>query len=168
MMRVLYVLRHAKAEETAAAGDRARALKRRGRAAARAAGRFLAALGEPPELVLASPAVRARETAELAREECAPAAPLELREEVYEATPEGLLEVVRSLPDGRTRVLFVGHQPGLALLVALLTGHGPELAPGAMARLDLGAGPWAETAPRGASLAWLVSPGILELLPPGH
>ena len=90
MTLFLYVLRHAKAESLPppGGGDHERALKGRGRWAARVVGGFLTRIGEAPELVLSSSAVRARKTAELARAAGDWSAPLELSEAIYAATTE--------------------------------------------------------------------------------
>jgi len=165
-MLSLYLLRHAKAEDSApAGGDRARALKGRGRKAAQLMGKFLARLEEPPGLVLCSPAVRARDTAELARAAGGFRAPIELRPAIYEASPDTLLAEVRSAPAGTERVLLVGHQPGLSLLIALLTGGEPEFPTAALARLDFDLAAWSEVRPRSGQLAWQVTPEVIGAMP---
>lgn len=160
--RTLWILRHAKTREAPppGEGDRARELKPRGRRAARALGRFLARVEDPPTLVLSSDAVRARETAELVLETGELACELTLEPAVYEASAETLLEVLRGAPKRTTALLLVGHQPGLGGLLGLLLGHEPALPPGALARLEL-AGPWNELGPRGAGLTLLVTPEVL-------
>jgi phosphohistidine phosphatase len=163
MTRSLYVLRHAKADELApAGGDRERVLKRRGRKAAQAVGRFLTRLDEVPELVLCSSAARARETAELAREAGAWDATLELVDELYEARPADLRQALARAESALERVMLVGHQPSLSLFIAELTGSEPDFPTGALARLDLDAASWGEFGTRDAQLAWLVTPEILE------
>jgi phosphohistidine phosphatase len=161
----LYVLRHAKAEgpPPAGGGDHERVLKRRGRRAARALGRFLTGLGEAPDLVLSSTAARARETAELAGEAGGWRAPLELSRALYEATPETLLRAIVSTAEGPQRLVLVGHQPGLALLVAELAGSEPEFPTGALARIDFGVGRWSEIRPQAGRMVWLVTPETLAV-----
>lgn len=159
----LYVLRHAKAEEASAGiGDRARTLKRRGRKNAALVGRTLAKLGEAPELVLSSDAARARETAELAREEGRWSAPIELRPAIYEAGVETLLGQLRSVDGSVRRLMLVGHQPGLSLLIGELTGKEPEFPTAALARIDFVLEHWNELAPRGGKLVWLATPDDVE------
>lgn len=152
----LYVLRHAKAEEAApSGGDHGRVLRGRGRKAAKLVGRALARLDEAPGLVLCSTAVRARETAELVLEGGGFSAPLEPRREIYEATPAGLLDLLASIDADPRRVLFVGHQPGLSLLIAELTGGEPEFPTAALARIDFELERWSELLPRAGRLVWL-------------
>lgn len=160
MTLFLYVLRHAKAEHRAPAGggDHARPLRPRGQRNARAVGRFLWRLGEVPEQVLSSTAVRARETAEIACEEGDWNVPIEAREALYAATPAALAREVGSCKQGVQRLLLVGHQPGLALLIAELTGSEPDFPTAALARIDLELELWSALRPRSGQLAWLVTP----------
>src|SRR6476661_490517 len=74
--RELIIMRHAKTEQSAGS-DRARKLTSRGRADARAGGRWLRDNGFAPGLVLTSPAARALATAEIAAAQLA--SPPELR-----------------------------------------------------------------------------------------
>ncbi len=166
MLRSLYVLRHAKAEDPAPGqGDRARALKRRGAKAARLLGRALTRLDEAPDLVLSSDATRARETAELARSEGAWTARLELRPTIYEAGASTLLAEIRAVEAEVRRLLVVGHQPGLSLLIAELTGSEPDFPTAALARIDFGFERWSEIGPKSGRLAWLVTPELLARSP---
>ena len=62
---ILHIVRHAKAEDESPTGqDADRPLRKRGHRQAEALGRFFAAEQPRPQLVLASPYQRARETAE--------------------------------------------------------------------------------------------------------
>jgi len=167
MSRSLYVLRHAKAEEAMEGrGDRARPLKRRGIRAARLIGRTLTRLAEAPELVLTSDALRARETAEVARDAGGWSAPLELCPAIYEAGASALLAQVQGVQADVARVLLVGHQPGLSQLIAELTGGEPDFPTAALARLDFELERWSELTPRSGRLAWLVTPEMIETLRP--
>ena len=157
--RSLYVLRHAKAEEASPGiGDRGRALKRRGRKAAGLVGRTLTRLAEEPELVLSSDATRARETAELAHSQGGWSAPIEICPAIYEAGVEGLLHQLRAVDARIRRLLLVGHQPGLSLLIGELTGKEPEFPTAALARIDFVLERWSELAPRRGKLVWLATP----------
>ena len=166
MPLTLYVLRHAKAESAppSGGGDHERALRRRGRRAAQAVGRFLARLGETPELVLSSTAVRARETAEFAARSGGWSAPIELRRPIYEATTERLLGEVASCEGEPQRVVLVGHQPGLSLLIAELVGSEPDFPTGALAKIELDCARWSEVRARSGRLAWLVTPEMIAAL----
>lgn len=128
-MQRLILFRHARTEARAPDGeDIDRVLTESGRADARLVGAALAAAGLAPDLVLVSPAARARETWALA-------APLfrrtrvEVREGLYEATPGEVQAELDHGVDGVACVMVVGHNPSLhELAVDLLVEGGAPAA----------------------------------------
>ena len=156
----LVVMRHAKAEPYAET-DSARALTARGREDARAAGAHLASLGVTPDHALVSSAVRTRETWDAVREACAADARVEITDSLYAASPAGVLETIRLVPDDAETCIYVGHNPTAAHLAAELDDGDadPEVLRGllagfattALAVFDL-PGPWSELSEGGARL----------------
>jgi phosphohistidine phosphatase len=139
MGRQLWVLRHAEAEPHGTRLDSDRRLTARGEEQARAAGVALARLAPGFEVVLFSPKLRARQTAELAAAEWGKGGRALLRE--HEALAGGFdaeqaLEAVRSL-DADGRLLLVGHEPDLSSIVADLTGGRIDLKKGGLAAVRL-------------------------------
>ena len=160
MSRELLVLRHAKsAWDTGAARDFDRPLSKRGRRDAPRVGRFLARSGLTPDYVVASPALRARQTviavcAELSIDE----ADVHWDERIYHAATGTLMDVLAESPADAQRVLIAGHNPGLESLVQTLCRHRVpmpddwKLMPtAALARLEVMV-PWAELGHRQARL----------------
>jgi phosphohistidine phosphatase len=114
----LILLRHGKAEADAPSGqDFDRALTGRGRRDVALIARLLAETGHAPDLVLASPAVRARETWETAAP-FFPNAQVEWAPMLYNIDPQGILNLVQD--QTRQAVMVVGHNPGLGELAAFL------------------------------------------------
>ena len=126
----IYLLRHADAED-GHGDDAARRLTAKGERQARAAGRALAALGANIEACLASPKVRALDTARLACEA------LGLEPEVAEDLRGGPFDSL-GLTAGRGNVLLVGHEPDFSGEVARLTGANVKLRKGGLAIVDGG------------------------------
>ncbi|MEU3693225.1 SixA phosphatase family protein [Streptomyces narbonensis] len=122
--RRLVVLRHAKSAWPEGVPDRDRPLGPRGLRDAPAAGRFLAETGELPDLVLCSPARRARRTWDLAAAELESPPPVRHDPRLYGADADDLLDVLHGVPDETGTLLLVGHNPGLEDLVLLLAGDG--------------------------------------------
>ena len=110
--RRLVLIRHAKAEATGSS-DSARALAARGRRDAPAIGRWLAAQGIEPELVVISPAKRTRQTWELALSEIGVTPPSTIDRRIYENTFEDLLAVIRETDPDVTTLAIVGHNPSM-------------------------------------------------------
>ncbi|MFC4589075.1 SixA phosphatase family protein [Sphaerisporangium corydalis] len=151
-MNTLIVLRHAKAAHTPGLADRERPLTDRGERDAGRAGETLKQMGLCPDLVLCSPSLRTRRTAELALAGLAADAPLQLESEIYEAYPDELLELVGRTDDEVATVLLVGHNPGVHELIMSLTLSRDEdgFPPGAFAVLETG--PWAGLGPGDARM----------------
>jgi phosphohistidine phosphatase len=117
--RDLLVMRHGKSDHDAgAARDFDRPLAGRGRRDAERMGRWLRERRLRPDLVVASPAIRARDTADLVVD----ALDLDRREirrepRLYDAKLKTILRLLGEVPETAMRVLVVGHNPGLEDLV---------------------------------------------------
>jgi len=127
-MKTLYLLRHAKSDwGDSSLKDFDRPLNERGWKAAKAMGHEMRERDMVPELVFVSPAVRTRET--LARVEEGFGTKLETVEQrtIYLAETETLIELVRNAPGSTSRLMIVGHNPGMHELAVLLTNGPGEL-----------------------------------------
>jgi phosphohistidine phosphatase len=120
------LLRHAKSSWTEPGlDDMDRPLTPRGRRAAQAMGRVMAAKRLLPDLVLCSPARRARDTWKLAAEELKTAPKLIVEDAIYDFGDGGrLIEAVRRMGDGAKTVLVVGHNPAMERAAVRLAGGG--------------------------------------------
>jgi len=131
MPREIWLLRHGEAEPHGARPDPERRLTERGERQSRAAGAALAQLGVAFDLVLASPRVRALDTARLAGAglgaEPVVHAPLSGGFDVAEARA-----LLAGLPEGG-RLLVVGHEPDFSQVVHDLTGARIDLKKGGVA-----------------------------------
>jgi phosphohistidine phosphatase len=127
----VYLCRHAKAAP--GEPDDLRELTGKGRRQAAALGEQLAALPDPPALVLSSPLVRARQTAEAIAS--ATGAPLEIDPRL---APGATILDLREAVAGRAGpVAMVGHQPDCSEIAFAVMGRDPGFSPGAMTQLEL-------------------------------
>jgi phosphohistidine phosphatase len=136
--RTLIVMRHAKAGELPGGPDFERALRPRGQRDSAAAGRWLAARGLYPGLVLCSAARRTRQTWQhlsgtLLAYSAAPEPEFVAEQRLYEADSDDVAELVRQTSDDITTVLYIGHNPAAAELVQQLTGAEPAFPTAAIA-----------------------------------
>jgi len=137
----LIVIRHAEAAGVLGLPDRERPLTAAGESAARAAGAQIRPL--KPELVLCSPAVRARRTAELLGLD----APIEIEPVIYHGDSDDLIDLLCRTDQGIGTLALVGHNPAVSRLVWELTGRECDaFPPGGYAVIDLD-GSWAEAGP---------------------
>lgn len=158
----LLLFRHGIAEPSSAAVDDAdRALTDEGRDRTRAAARGLLRLLPGIDLILTSPKVRARQTAELLSEV------MGVKPRVLDALGEGSIrDVAAALADLEEPIVaVVGHEPQLSLLAEYLLG-GPDanafliLKKASAALLEVGEC----RDPGSANLLWSVPPRALRLL----
>lgn len=144
---MIYLLRHGDAED-GDGDDAARRLTAKGERQALAAGEGLAAMGAEIDACLASPKVRAADTARLACEALA------LEPETANELRGGRFDSL-SLAAGRGNALLVGHEPDFSNEVARLTGGRVKLRKGGLAIVD------------GSTLVALLRPSDLAALAEG-
>lgn len=158
-MKTLLLLRHAKSSwDDPRQRDFERPLNERGLSAAPLMGLFMAKRKLRPDLILASPAERARQTAALVAEAARFDAPLRFDERIYEASAPRLVEVVSQVEESVETLLVVGHNPGTEELIQLLTGETRRMPTAALARLALDADKWARLAGAAARLEEVIKP----------
>jgi phosphohistidine phosphatase len=168
-MKTLTLLRHAKSGwDDPSLSDFARPLTARGRSAARAMGRELRALGLGWDRIVASPAARVTETIEGLRESYGQLAAA-YDENVYLASLETLLDLVRATDDRCETLLIVGHNPGMERLALLLSRGGAlhdEIAlkypTGALTEIALPIEHWRDAAESSGTVARFLRPRDLE------
>jgi len=125
-MKSLLILRHAKTQSDAPAGDHARELTERGHRNAETMGAYIKNLTGTPDLIITSDATRARQTAEIVASAVDFADPLTVEPQIYAADLDTLLDVVRRIPDEVQTAIIVGHNPGFEELAAALAGKTDE------------------------------------------
>lgn len=123
---MIYLLRHGDAEPDQGRGDAARRLTEKGEAQALAAGLAMARLELNVDTCLASPRVRAFDTATLACRS------LGIPVEVSEPIGIGDYDTL-DLVAGRGDTMLVGHEPVLSAEVARLTGANIKMKKGGLA-----------------------------------
>ena len=166
----LYLLRHAIAVERGAAGfedDRTRPLTDEGRDKMKRIAKGMSALGLKFDLILTSPYVRARQTAELAAAELGLAKRLKLEPSLAaDRQPAEILSRLEFLSRRNRRVLLVGHEPFLGELARRLVGAPAgalSFKKGGLAGLSL----TRFTPAPVAHLDWLLTPKQLRMLAAG-
>ena len=156
---MLYLLRHAKSSwKDPEQRDFDRPLNGRGREAAPLVGRLIRKRKLRVDLLLSSPAARARQTAALVKESAGLSAELLFDERVYEADAARLLEVVTQSAEPAEALMLVGHNPGLEELLTFLTGEERNMPTAALACVALDVEKWGKVRAQAGRLEWLVRP----------
>lgn len=121
-MKRLTLMRHGDAQwKDPEVEDFARPLNRRGNVEAEAMARRLTELTLIPDLIIASPALRTQQTAEIiARELALPPRSLRNEEALYLSGAQEILQLARAIGPRIAHLMIIGHNPGISELVHLL------------------------------------------------
>jgi len=142
-MKTLYILRHAKSSwDDANLTDFERPLNLRGERAAPFMGKLMRERGLIPDRLISSPAIRARQTAELVRAAAKLEAEITHDQRIYEATAGTLIEVIGEIDEAYNATMIVGHNPGMEGLIHLLTGKIASMRTASLAVVELDVIAW--------------------------
>jgi len=171
-MLTLCLLRHAKSSwEDASIQDFDRPLAPRGEAAAPRMAAYMAAEGIAPQLILCSPATRARQTLALVLPRLAGTPSVEFEDGLYLASSSSLLARIRKVRANIACLMLVGHDPGMHGLAVELSGQGrPEdlnrlaskFPTAGLAVISFRSGGWSQVKPKAGRLDTFTSPRRLS------
>jgi len=167
-MKTIVLMRHAKAEPIEPGQrDFDRPLAPRGRADAARMGRALGAAKLVPDALVASPARRAKETAEEAAKAMKLDREIRWERRLYDAPGEAWLATLRSLPKSVDVALLVAHSPGIEEAAALLAGAPREFLDcptGGVIGFEADIDAWTALREGGASLRFALRPRMVGAL----
>lgn len=160
----LYLIRHGVAEEHGPAwpDDSKRPLSDEGVSRLQRSGRALRQLDVSFDVIVSSPLVRARQTADILAGAFDPPPSVVLTDALAPGgSPAQVLAELEKY-DRKARVAIVGHEPGIGELASRLIGlrHAIEFKKGAVCRIDVDALP--PTSP--GALRWFLHPKALRAI----
>jgi phosphohistidine phosphatase len=165
-MKQLLICRHAKSSwKDTSLADFDRPLNKRGKRDAPRMGKMLASNKIEPDLIVSSPAKRARQTATiLAKELEFPKKKLSYMEAIYEASPEVLIDCIRSFDDRFDQAIIVGHNSGFTILANLLGNlQIPNVPTCGIVALDFAVRSWKEVKKKEGELLFFYYPKMLPV-----
>ena len=146
--RFLILMRHAKSDwSDESLGDHDRPLNPRGNRDAPRMARWLAEVDMIPDVLISSTAQRTRETAALLRDEWPSDPEIIWNSELYLASPDSILRVIRTDNCDARRLLVLAHNPGMAQLVSGLAEQAVDMPTAAIAVFELDDTDWSEFRP---------------------
>jgi phosphohistidine phosphatase len=161
----LTLMRHGDAQwKDPEIADFARPLNRRGHSESEAMARRLTELRLIPDSIIASPARRAAQTAEIVARELGLLPRIIRYEEVlYLAGPQDILQLVRTIGPRVPHLMIVGHNPGISEAARVLTRSDDSdgLVTAAMCTITFDIDRWSAVAPV------LMQDSVSEAPPPG-
>jgi len=125
MKRSLLIMRHGKSDwHTGSQSDFERPLTMRGQKAVKRIGKWLIQQELAPDYIISSPANRAQQTAiGICRKLKLDESGITWEPRIYGADMETLLYVLGACPAEKQRVMLIGHNPGLEMLLRYLAGE---------------------------------------------
>jgi len=126
-MKTIILVRHAKSSwKDSSLEDFDRPLNKRGKRDAPFMGKKLKERQVMPDLILSSPAKRAKKTAASIAEEIGyPKKKIRYDEKMYHSGARVLLEIVRNQDDGHETIMLFGHNPDLGDLAEMFLKQDP-------------------------------------------
>jgi phosphohistidine phosphatase len=145
-MKTLLLMRHGKAswKDVKKGDDKLRPLTKKGEKDAQKMSDLLDEKEILPQVILTSTAKRARETANVFLAQCCGEIAFVVKEALYLAEPQAVIEVLKTFQDRADRVMVIGHNPGLESLLQQFTGNVESLSTASIAYLELPIGSWAD------------------------
>ena len=137
-MKKLFVIRHAKSSwKDESLNDFDRPLNKRGKLDAPLMAKKLKKMGIKPDIILASPALRTKTTAQIIASELKSSKLIRYDEELYEADAQTLMNKIKDIGSNHETIFLVGHNPGLNDFLNILVGFTENLPTCAIAEIDI-------------------------------
>jgi phosphohistidine phosphatase len=156
-MKILYLLRHAKSSwDDPDLSDFNRPLNKRGLKTAPKMGAVMRKRKLQPDLILSSPAARAKETTRLVSEAAGLKTEVRYEQGIYEASVDRLLKIVSQIDESVNTAMLVGHNPGFEELLSALTGESQRMPTAALACIELKVKKWSDASAGSGKFKWLV------------
>ncbi len=144
-MKTVLILRHAKSSwSNPGLADFDRPLNKRGKRDAPRMGAWLDAQELIPDLILSSPARRARKTAQAVSDYSSHVGEIKIVPDFYPGDPYTFIDTLMSIPDEYQSVMIVAHNPGLEELLYALSGESARMPTSSLAQVELPLDSWRE------------------------
>jgi len=144
-MKSILILRHAKSSwKLPDVNDHDRPLNKRGKRDAPHMGELIQDKNLVPDFIISSTAKRAHSTAKAVAKAAGYKGDIALNQSLYAAPPTAYIDVLHDLPNKYTRVLLVGHNPGLEQLVNMLSSEEHTMPTCSLVHVQLCINTWSE------------------------
>lgn len=163
-MKTIVLARHAKSDWTQGLPDRERPLNHRGTADAPMMGKLLAAYGFQPDIVLSSPATRAKTTAQMVVQQLPSPPRIQIEDQIYHDGPGTIIGLIQDLPDEHDSVMLFGHNPTTEHIASyLLQMRGGIVVPTCgMVCIEMSCNKWKQISPLFGNLKWFLIPKLVK------
>jgi phosphohistidine phosphatase len=152
-MKKLYIIRHAKSGlKNSGLDDFERPLSKRGKKDAPFMGSMLKNRGVLPDIIISSPALRAKSTAEIVANEIGYVKSIVYDKNIYEASVEELYNILADISDKKSSAMLFGHNPELNMLVEDLFGFNENIPTCGVVEIEFDCKKWSEISSENSKL----------------
>ncbi len=152
-MKKLYLIRHAKSDwSNPSLDDYDRPLNKRGKKNAPKIGEYFNKKKVYPDLIISSPAYRARSTALKIAKQINYLETIEFNEHLYEASLKTILEIISFIKDVNDDVFIIGHNPSLNMLAFYLVDFNENIPTSGILEIEFNCNTWREVTKSNAKL----------------
>lgn len=159
-MKKLYIVRHTQKEEEFTKDDYDRDLSPEGLKKAKLIAENFAKKNIPIDLIVASPAIRTKKTAEIFADALDYKKSIMYNEVLYMAFVNELFETISYTFDTVNSMLLVGHNPSLTALAITLVGFKEKFEQGAIMQIIFDCDSWIDISVENAKLVSYELPNI--------
>ena len=152
-MKKLYIIRHAKSSwKDMTLDDFDRPLNKRGKHDAPLMGSILKNKDILPDMIISSPALRAKTTAEIIAKKVNYSKDIVFDKNIYEASSNRLHKILKKTDDKHTTLCIFGHNPGLNILAEDYVGFNENIVTCGIVEIEFNCDRWAEISSKNARL----------------
>lgn len=142
-MKTLLLMRHAKSSwANGNLSDHERPLNQRGIDAAAKMGRLISDLDLVPDVILSSTSKRTKETIEYFLTGCPFSGQINYSRALYHGGPEEIMASLQTWGGDFSRVMVVGHNPGMEYALEEFAGENEHMVTGAIAQISFEIDRW--------------------------
>lgn len=152
-MKKLYIIRHAKSGlKNSGLDDFERPLSKRGKKDAPFMGSMLKNRGVLPDIIISSPALRAKSTAQIVAKEIGFVKSIVYNNDMYKASVEELYNIVTGISDKNHSAMLFGHNPELNMLVENLVNFNENIPTCGVLEIEFDCKKWSEISSENSKL----------------
>ena len=151
-MKQLYIIRHAKSSwKDLSVNDFNRALNKRGKKDAPFMGLKLKDKNILPDIIISSPALRAKRTAQTIASEVGYTKQIQFDKKIYESTINYINKLLKSIKDEKNIVFLFGHNPTLNMLVEDYIDFYDNIPTCGIVKIEFNCNSWKDISPSNAN-----------------
>lgn len=152
-MKKLYLIRHAKSDwSNPNLEDFDRPLNKRGEKNAPFMAELLNSKKIKPDLIISSPAYRAKKTATIIADKTSYNSNIIFDEHLYESSLQTILEIINFLEDNIHSLFLIGHNPSLNILAFYLVDFNKNIPTSGILEIEFDCDTWREISKKNAKL----------------